>query len=398
MADRLKVFIIAGEPSGDKLGRSLMDGLIELTDGRVEFSGVGGEMMQGAGLKSLFPMSDLSIMGLLEVIPAIPMIKRRIAQTAKVAIAMQPDAFITIDSPDFCLRVGKKLREARPDQRTIHYVAPSVWAWRPERAAKMAKTVDHVLALLPFEPPYMEAEGMTCDFVGHPICMEAIPTPDDVHSVLADLELNSTDEIISILPGSRRSEIKRLLPVYKDAVALINESRPDAKFILPAARPVLDEIKAQLAGSDLPIYLLDPTEFDAATAEHRKRAAYAASTAALATSGTISLDLARQRCPMVIAYNANWLSVMIGRRLWLNDRINLVNIVTDSYVVPELLAENCTARKAAQSVLDILNNKETMAAHIAACEDTMQQLGEGAEDPGLRAARSVLDAIRKNPK
>ena len=398
MVDRLKIFIIAGEPSGDKLGRSLMDGLIELTNGDVEFCGIGGEMMQGAGLTSLFDMSELSIMGILEVIPAIPRIKRRIAQTSKAAIEMRPDAFITIDSPDFCLRVGKQLREAIPDQCTIHYVAPSVWAWRPKRAAKMAKTVDHVLALLPFEPPYMQAEGMTCDFVGHPITTEAMPSPEDIQSVLTDMGLQTDDEIVAILPGSRGSEIKRLLPVFKDAVGLIHKARPDTKFILPAARPILAAVKEQLADSDLPIHVLDPTGYDAATAEHRKRAAYAASTVALATSGTISLDLARQRCPMVIAYNANWLSVAIGRRLWINDRINLVNIVTDSYVVPELLAEECTAENAAKSVLDILGDENLKAAHIAACEDTMQQLGEGETDPGVRAAQSVLDAIHKNPK
>ncbi|MBE9475831.1 MAG: lipid-A-disaccharide synthase, partial [Proteobacteria bacterium] len=157
MADPLKVFIIAGEPSGDKLGGSLMRGLKQLTKDQVVFSGVGGEMMQSAGLKSLFPMSDLTIVGLFEVIPSIPKIMRRINQTAKAAVAMQPDVLITIDSPDFCLRVVKKLRQHYPDQPVVHYVAPSVWAWRPERAAKMAKSVDHVLALLPFEPPYMQA-------------------------------------------------------------------------------------------------------------------------------------------------------------------------------------------------------------------------------------------------
>jgi lipid-A-disaccharide synthase len=396
MAEKLKVFIIAGEPSGDKLGRSLMDGLIELTDGRITFIGVGGEMMQGAGLAPLFDMSELSIMGLLEVVPSIPRIKRRIDQTAKAALEMRPDVFITIDSPDFCLRVGAKLKQAGFECPNIHYVAPSVWAWRPERATKMARTVDHVLALLPFEPPYMQAAGMSCDFVGHPITTELRPSTKDIQLVLADLGLTRDDEIISILPGSRRGEIKRLLPVYKEAVALIHAARPDAKFVLPAARPILADVKAQLADVDLPILLLDPSQFDAATAEHRKRAVYAASRAALATSGTISLDLARQRCPMVITYRANWLSVKIARRLWLNDRINLVNIVTDTYVVPELLAEDCTAQNAAKAVLDIIQNKDTRAAQIAACEETMAQLGEGAENPGLRAAKSVLDFIRKN--
>ncbi len=395
MGRALKVFIIAGEPSGDKLGRSLMDGLIQLTGENVVFAGVGGEMMQAAGLASLFDMSELSIMGLLEVIPSIPRIKRRIAGTAQAALEMRPDVFITIDSPDFCLRVGKKLKQAGFECPNIHYVAPSVWAWRPKRAARMAETVGHVLALLPFEPPYMQAAGMSCDFVGHPITTEPLPTAKDIKSVLADMGLTPKDEIIPILPGSRRGEIKRQLPIYLDAVALIHKARPQAKFVLPAARPILADVKAQLALSDLPVLLLDPSGYDAATAEHRKRAVYAAGAAALATSGTISLDLARQRCPMVIAYTANPLSVMIARCMWINDRINLVNIVTDSYVVPELLAQDCSAENAANAVLDILNDKKTRAAQIAACDDTMRQLGETAKDPGQRAARSVLDFIGK---
>ncbi len=395
MSRNLKVFIIAGEPSGDKLGRALMDGLIQLTGGNVTFAGVGGEMMQGAGLASLFDMSELSIMGLLEVIPAIPRIKRRIADTTQAVLNTQPDVFITIDSPDFCLRVGKKLKQAGFNCPNIHYVAPSVWAWRPKRAAKMAETVHHVLALLPFEPPYMQAAGMSCDFVGHPITTEVQPTAEDIKSVLAELGLTPDDEIIPILPGSRRGEIKRQLPIYLDAAALILKARPKAKFILPAARPILADVKDRLANCDLPILLLDPSKYDAATAEHRKRAVYAAGTVALATSGTISLDLARQRCPMVIAYTANPVSVMIARRMWINDRINLVNIVTDSYVVPELLAQDCTAKTAANAILGILDDPKTRAAQIVACEDTMQQLGEAAEEPGRRAARSILDFIGK---
>lgn len=167
----MKVFILAGEPSGDKLGGALMAGLSSL--GTVEYQGVGGRMMQAQGLKSLFDMSDLSVMGLLEVLPRIPKLLRRVKETVAAAQAFAPDVLITIDSPDFCLRVAGKLKETNPNLKAVHYVAPSVWAWRPERAEKMAKSVDHVLALLPFEPPYMEKAGMSCDFVGHPRCIGA---------------------------------------------------------------------------------------------------------------------------------------------------------------------------------------------------------------------------------
>ncbi|KAB7616390.1 lipid-A-disaccharide synthase [Amylibacter sp. SFDW26] len=392
----LKVFIIAGEPSGDKLGGNLMKGLQSLTDGAIEFQGVGGEMMQAAGLQSLFPMSDLSIMGLLEVIPAIPKLKKRIKQTTDAAIMMDADVFITIDSPDFCLRVGKKLRLAKPNQYSIHYVAPSVWAWRPERAAKMAKTVDHVLALLPFEPMYMEHEGMTCDFVGHPAVNEERPTKEEVKQVLTDLNLSPSDDIISILPGSRKSEINRLLPIYKEAIIDILKQHPDVKFILPAARPVLNLIQEQLENTDLPITILDPSEFDPVIAEQRKRAVYTASQLAIATSGTIALDLAKQRCPMVIAYRASWMTERAVKRLAQTDRANLINIITDSYVVPELLFNKCTPDAVAKSVLDILNDESTRNAQVAACDHAMKQLGEGHENPGLRSALSVMNAIQAN--
>ena len=398
MADILKVFIIAGEPSGDKLGASLMNGLKVLTDGQVEFHGVGGDLMQEQGMSSLFDMSYLSIMGLLEVIPSIPMLKKRIKQTTDAAIALKPDVFLTIDSPDFCLRVGKKLREVNPNQLSVHYVAPSVWAWRPKRGAKMAKTVDHVLAILPFEPPYMEREGMTCDFVGHPIAAEKQPNKAEIKSVLADLGMIPSDTIVSILPGSRKSEIKRLLPIYKDAIGGILDARPDTKFVLPAARPVMTEINELLDDCNLPIVILDPTGIEPAKAEFRKQAVYAASQVALATSGTISLDLAKQRCPMVIAYKSNWLSEAIARRIAITDRINLVNIVTDSYIVPELIFEKCTSQDATRAVLEVLNNKDIRNAQIAACEETIKLLGEGQESPGLRAARSVLSATRKRKK
>lgn len=396
MSVPLKVFIIAGEPSGDKLGGNLMEGMNKLAKGQINFVGVGGEMMQAAGLNSLFPMSDLTVMGLFEVIPSIPKIKRRIDQAVKAATELRPDVLITIDSPDFCLRVGKKLRGVYPDQFSVHYVAPSVWAWRPERAAKMAKTVNHVLALLPFEPPYMKRAGMTCDFVGHPATTEATPTKTQIKTVLSDLGLKPSDEIIAVLPGSRRSEIKRLMPLYKDAIKLVLNARPKAQFVLAAARSILAEVHEHLADSTLPIHVLDPTAFSPHEAEHRKRAIYAASRAALATSGTIALDLAKQRCPMVVAYKASWLTERAVKRLAKIDRANLINIVTDSYVVPEFLFDKCTAGAAAKSLLTILNDKNIRDAQITALNDTMHQLGEDGDPPGMRAAKSVLDAIRKN--
>ena len=175
-------FLIAGEPSGDCLGAALMAGLKSLAPG-VTFSGIGGPAMQAEGLTSLFPMEELSIMGIAEVLPKYLHLKRRIRQAAEAALAAKPAALITIDSPDFCLRVAALVKAADPALRTMHYVAPSVWAWRPGRAARMARHIDHVLALLPFEPPYMTAAGMSCDFVGHPVTAEPVATPEQAAEI-----------------------------------------------------------------------------------------------------------------------------------------------------------------------------------------------------------------------
>ena len=174
----MRVFVIAGEPSGDRLGGALMAGLRALVPG-VVFDGIGGERMRAEGLVSRFAMDELSVMGLVEVLPQIFHLKRRIAETAQAVVDFAPDVLITIDSPDFCLRVARQAR-ARAPVHTVHYVAPSVWAWRPGRAAKMAPVIDHVLALLPFEPPYMEAAGMDCDFVGHPVVAEPLATEAEI--------------------------------------------------------------------------------------------------------------------------------------------------------------------------------------------------------------------------
>lgn len=202
----MKVFLIAGEASGDKLGAALMSGLKQLTT--PSFSGVGGPMMQAEGMDSLFPMDELSIMGLAEVLPKYLHLKRRIAQTAAAVIAARPDVLVTIDSPDFCLRVAK-LVKAQSDIRTVHYVAPSVWAWRPGRAARMARVIDHVLALLPFEPPYMEAAGMDCDFVGHPVVAEPQATEAEAGDFRARHGIGEAPLLLA-LPGSRRGEVARL--------------------------------------------------------------------------------------------------------------------------------------------------------------------------------------------
>jgi len=371
----LRFFLIAGEPSGDRLGAALMAGLRQLAPG-VEVAGVGGPLMQAEGLHSLFPMEELSIMGLVEVLPKYFHLKRRIAQTAEAALAAQPAALITIDSPDFCLRVAALVKAARPDLRTIHYVAPSVWAWRPGRAAKMAKVIDHVLALLPFEPPYMTAAGMTCDFVGHPVVAEPLATPEETASMAG------AGPLILTLPGSRRGEVTRLAPVIGATLKRVKAVHPQARVALPTLRGVADLVRELSADWPIvPQIITDPIA---------KRAAFAAADVALAASGTVSLELAANGCPMVIAYDMHPLTLWLMRRAALIDTVTLVNLVSESRAVPEFIGDRCRADLIAPALLDLLARPD---AQDQAMRLTMERLGKGGTAPGLRAARSVLAAI-----
>lgn len=368
-------FLVAGEASGDRLGAALMAGLRQLQPG-AGFAGVGGALMQKQGLESLFPMDELSIMGLVEILPRYRQLKRRIRQTAEACLASGAKALITIDSPDFGLRVAALVRAANPAIRTIHYVAPSVWAWRPGRAARMARVIDHVLALLPFEPPYMTAAGMSCDFVGHPVVAEALASPAE------QARFTAPGPLILALPGSRRAEITRLAPVFGASLARVRDSHPDLRVVLPTLPGLVPLVQAVTADWPLrPQIVTDMAE---------KRGAFAAANAALAASGTVSLELAANGCPMVIAYDMNRLTLWLMRRAARIDTVTLVNLVADSRVVPEFIGAACRPDLIAPALLDVLAHPQAQQAAMAL---TMARLGQGGEAPGLRAARSVLSAL-----
>ncbi|MFS4583234.1 lipid-A-disaccharide synthase [Phaeobacter sp. C3_T13_0] len=382
-----RVFILAGEPSGDRLGGALMDGLRQLRPD-VSFDGVGGDLMREQGLTSRFDMSELSVMGLAEVLPKYRHLKRRIRETADAVLETKPDVVITIDSPDFSLRVAARVKDAS-DIRTVHYVAPSVWAWRPKRADKMAKVIDHVLALLPFEPPYMQAAGMDCDFVGHPVVGEPQALPEEIAAFRAYYQLDDTPCVLA-LPGSRRSEVTRLAPVFGAALKQFQDSYPEYRIVVPAAAPVADLVRTHLAEWSDTAVVIDPNALEANTAKTHKRAAFATAELALAASGTVSLELAAARTRMVIAYKFQWLTWHIMRRMALIDTVTLVNLVSDTRVVPECLGPECTPDNIAKALKKV---KEDPAAQSTAMALTMDRLGEGGENPGLRAARAVLDRL-----
>ncbi|KIC19280.1 lipid-A-disaccharide synthase [Leisingera sp. ANG-DT] len=383
----LRVFILAGEPSGDRLGGALMAGLKQLEPG-VSFDGIGGTLMAEQGLVSRFPMDELSVMGLAEVLPKYRHLKRRIRETADAVLETRPDVLITIDSPDFSLRVAR-LVKAQSNIRTVHYVAPSVWAWRPKRAGKMAEVIDHVLALLPFEPPYMEAAGMDCDFVGHPVVSEPQATDAEIQAFRSEFGLGDAPFVLA-LPGSRRSEVSRLAPDFGGALEQFCAKHPDYRIVIPAAAPVAGLVQDALKDWPAGTVMVDPNRYTPDRAKAHKRAAFASASLALAASGTVSLELAAARTPMVIAYKFQWLTWQIMKRMALIDTVTLVNLVSDTRVVPECLGPDCTPENISARLEESAGNP---SAQREAMELTMQRLGQGGEEPGLRAARAVLDRL-----
>ncbi len=383
----MRVFLVAGEPSGDRLGGALMEGLKALVPG-VTFDGIGGPLMQAQGLDSRFPMAELSVMGLVEVLPKFFHLKRRIAETAQAVLDIVPDVLITIDSPDFSLRVAR-LVKARSTLRTVHYVAPSVWAWRPGRADKMAKVIDHVLALLPFEPPYMERAGMECDFVGHPVVNEPVANDADQAAFRGACGLGDAPFVLA-LPGSRRGEVDRLAPVFGEALGLFLRDRPEMRVVVPAVAHIADTVAEHVRDWPGTPIVLDPRDLTPADASRQKRAAFAAAELALAASGTVSLELAAQNTPMVIAYRLSWLTQKVAERLVKLDTVTLVNLVSETRAVPECLLDDCQPQTIA-SALSAVAEKPGLQQDAMAV--TMQRLGRGGEAPGLRAARAILERL-----
>ena len=383
----MKLFLLAGEASGDRLGAELMRGLRHLKPD-VRFRGIAGPEMQSEGLDSLFDMAELSVMGLAEVLPKYFALKRRLDQTVAEVLAWKPDILVTIDSPDFCLRVARAVRAADPSIRTCHYVAPSVWAWRPGRAKKMAAYIDHVLALLPFEPPYMQAEGMACDFVGHPVAAQAAVTSKQIAQFQADFGLDPARRSLVVLPGSRASEIKRLLPIFCKVVA--QPYFAEFQLIFPTLPHLEPLLRAEIDALAQDTVLVTGAGLTAADAAEQRLVAYGAATAALAASGTVSLELAAAGTPMVIAYDMGFISRLVIGAMLKIDTVTLVNLVSETRAVPEFIGKNCNAERIAPALQQILDAPDAQAQAI---KTTMTRFGRGDPELPYRAARAVLRGL-----
>ena len=379
----MRIFVIAGEPSGDALGAGLMAALRDVQSD-VTFAGVGGAGMEAQGLRSIFPMSDLSVMGLAEILPRYPRLRRRLAQTIRAAQAFRPDILLTVDSPGFTLRVARALKRRLP-VHTVHYGAPSVWAWRPHRARRLRGVVDHLLALFPFEPPLFEEHGIRCTFVGHPAAHA--PQATGARGAALGQRLGIGDApMLLLLPGSRGAEVARLMPVMGQTLSLLQSHIPTLRPVLLPAPAVAGQVHRLMRDWPVVSDMLDLNTTDPDAAMQRSAAMQAADVA-LAASGSVTLELAAAGTPMVVAYDMHPVTRALVRRMLVADTVTLVNRVTDTRAVPEFLGRNCRPEPIAAALRGLLRDATGQKAALALCTDRLRRDGSASD----AAARAVLD-------
>lgn len=385
-SDDLLICIITGEPSGDLLGARLMAALKDRVGSRVRFMGVGGESMAAEGLDTLVNQSDLAVMGFLEVVPRIPLVLRRVREVTAAIATRRPAVVVTIDSWGFTKRVQQAVARACPDIPRLHYVAPMVWAWKEKRAEDVARTVNHLMCLLPNEPAYFQKHGLSCTHVGHSVIEGGADRGDGVgfrekHGIPLSAPL------LCVLPGSRRSEVSRLLPPFADAVAQMAKRVPGLKVVMPTVATVAAEVERSAGDWAVPV-----------TVVHGERArydAFAAADAAMAASGTVSLELALARVPHLVAYRVAPFTAWLFRRLTRIRFVNLINLQLDRLAIPELLQEDCAPGRLAETALRLLRDEAARTEQRLAFSQALAHLGGGADLPSRRAASVVLEFAEK---
>jgi lipid-A-disaccharide synthase len=381
----MRVALIAGEHSGDQLGFKLMRALRAQTGGEIQFFGVGGEAMEAEGLNSLFPMGEIAVMGVLPVAAKLPILLRRMRQTAEAVVAERPDALVIIDSPDFTHRVARRVRRVLPGLPVIDYVSPSVWAWRPGRARAMRAYVDCVLALLPFEPEaHARLGGPRCVYVGHPLIErlnELRPDADEARRRAAEPPL------VVVLPGSRRSVIARLMDDFGAALALLARVSGPLEIVLPTLPHVESEVRARAQK-----WTVEPR---IEVGEAAKLAAFRVAHSALAASGTATLELALAGVPMVGAYKVSRLEEQLKHFFKLPESILLPNLILGEKAIPEILQQDCTPPNLAAALAGVLREGPARSAQLAALArlDSLMLVGDGVI-PSERAARETLATMR----
>jgi lipid-A-disaccharide synthase len=377
-------YLIAGEPSGDVIGARLMRALRQRLDGQVRFAGIGGELMAAEGLDSLLPIRELAIMGMVEILPQVFNLIRRIRQTIADIEAKQPVAVVTIDSSGFCFRVTEKLKPKSPRPVLVHYVAPMVWAWRAHRAFSAAKAADHLLTLLPFEPPYFEHVKLPASYVGHPV-IEGGADKGDGPAFRARRGIAADATVLCVLPGSRKSEVTRLLPVFQATVERLLARHPGLVVVVPTVETVAARVEAAVAAWPGRVILVRGAaeKFDA----------FAASTAALAASGTVALELAMARVPMVIGYRIWGPTHFVVSRTIKIKYATLINLLLDRPLIPELLQHACTPERLAEEIERLLSEPEARRQQIEGAEAALGMIGLAGEAPSVRAADKILELL-----
>lgn len=380
-----RIFLIATEESGDRLGANLMKVLRQRLGDGVRFEGVGGSAMAREGLDTLFPIEELSIIGLAAVVKELPKILGLIKETALAVSEASPDILVIIDSPDFTHRVARRVRARSPGIPIVDYVSPSVWAWRPGRARAMLNYVDHVLALLPFEPEaYQQLNGPPCSYVGHPLTEQlASLRPSDVEAK----RRAESPPVLLVLPGSRRSEIRHHMAVFGQAVGLLQEQGVAFELMLPTM-PHLQEAVVE-AVKDWPI------QPQVVIGEAEKRAAFRIAHAALAKSGTVTLELALAGVPMVTAYRVGAMEAFVLRRAIRVSSVILANLVIGRDVIPEFLQEACTPQQLAEALTDVLSDSDLRRQQLEAFATLDTIMSTGDRPPSALAADIVLATMHK---
>jgi lipid-A-disaccharide synthase len=381
-ARQYSIMLVAGEPSGDQLGAQLMAGLKAVAQDRVRITGVGGPAMTAEGLNSLFPLDATAVMGLREVVPRIPAILRRVRIATDFAIATRPDLVVVIDSPDFTHRIARRLKRIDPAIRTANYAPPQVWASRSYRARAMARYMDAVLTLFPFEAAFFERYGIRAFSVGYPVIERAarMTGGDEFrrrHGIPQDAPL------LAVLPGSRHNEIRFILPVFKEAVRILSREIPGLVSVLPTVGHVAQNVRAATSDWPTPLHIVE--------GDDEKFAAFDAADVALAASGTVTSELALAQTPMVVGYRLGWLTYALARPFVHAKYSVLANLVLNRDAVPEFIQGACTPEALAQALKPLFSADGARAKQLRDLEAAARAFGAGQERPSLRAARAVLE-------
>jgi lipid-A-disaccharide synthase len=388
MAQTKRIFIVAGEHSGDVLGGKLIEALKETPGANAfTFAGVGGEHMEAAGLPSIFPLSDVAVMGPAAILARLPKLVRRVYRTVDAALAFNPDAVVIIDSPEFTHPIAKRIRQRRPATPIIDYVSPSVWAWRPGRARKMRPYVDHLLALLPFEPAaHAQLGGPACSYVGHPL-IERTPWIDglDTEALRSRLSLRSDLPVLVVLPGSRPSEVSRLMAPFGETVAALHQGSGPFEIIIPAVPSVRALIEQALPAWPQQPHLVE--------GEIDKFTAFKLAHAALAASGTVTLELGVTGTPMVVAYRVDPVAARLRFLLKVHSVV-LANLVLGANAFPEYIQEDCTPTKLSSALAPLLTDTPERGAQVAALATIRQKMFLLEGTPSGKAADIVLSILQ----